>query len=79
MMNEGRDIVRKCLTFLLEMLTMTKMGIVLVKKHNPFSFFPLKKPNVAGCIPPPERSMNSELVGFDLFHLNRLLEKKETI
>jgi len=48
-MNEDRDIVRKCLIFLLEMLTMTKMFIVLVK--NIISFFQ-KNPSAEERTPP---------------------------
>lgn len=69
-MNEDRDTVRKCLVFLLEMLTRIKMFIVLVR--NIISFLP-KESQCSTAEPSPAKIVNSELAEFDLFHLNRLL------
>lgn len=63
-------------SFWKQSLTMTKMFIVLVK--NIISFFS-KESKCGRVYPSPVKSVNSELVEFDLFHLNRLLWKEETI
>lgn len=76
-MNEDRAIVRKCLVFLLEMLANydKKSSLFRQKALSLFS----KETKYRRDYPSPAKNVNSKLVEFDLFHLNRLLQKKETI